>query len=100
IGLEQMKKADRLIARRTANANYLTERLAGLPGIQTPAFPDWCVRVYFYYVVKLDRQVLGADMLSFAAALAAEGVYDLKYVSTTRWIMPQHRAPVFRDKEA
>ena len=40
IGLEQMKKAHRLIERRTANANYLTQRLKGLPGIQTPAEPE------------------------------------------------------------
>jgi len=86
------------VERRTANANYLTERLTGLPGIQTPAAPEWGDRVYFYYVVRLDRKVLGADMLSFAAALAAEGVYDLRYVSTTRWIIPQHLEPVFRDK--
>jgi perosamine synthetase len=98
IGLEQMKKARRLIERRTANANYLTERLAGLPGIQTPAEPEWGERVYFYYVIRLDRSVLGADMLSFAQALAAEGVYDLRYVSTTRWIIPQHLEPVFRNK--
>ncbi len=95
IGLEQMKKADRLIAARTANARYLTERLKGLPGISTPVEPEWGDRVYFYYVIRLDRKVLGADMLSFAAALAAEGVYDLGYISTTRWIVPQHLEPVF-----
>jgi len=98
IGLEQMKKADRLIAARTANARYLTERLKGLPGITTPVEPEWGDRVYFYYVIRLNRKILGADMLSFAAALAAEGVYDLGYISTTRWIVPQHLEPVFVNK--
>jgi hypothetical protein len=60
--------------------------------------PDWGERVYFYYVIRLDRRVLGADMLSFACALAAEGVYDLGYISTTRWIIPQHLEPVFVNK--
>jgi perosamine synthetase len=98
IGLEQMKRADWLIEKRTANARYLTNRLKGLPGIQTPLEPDWGERVYFYYVIRLDRRVLGADMLSFAQALAAEGVYDLGYISTTRWIIPQHLEPVFVNK--
>lgn len=98
IGLEQMKRADWLIEKRTANARYLTERLQGLPGIQTPVEPDWGNRVYFYYVIRLNRKVLGCDMLSFAMALAAEGVYDLGYISTTRWIIPQHLEPVFVNK--
>lgn len=98
IGLEQLKRAEWLIARRTENARYLTERLAGVPGIQPPSEPAWGERVYFYYVVRLDRRVLGADLLNFALALAAEGVYDLRYVSTTRWMIPQHLEPVFVDK--
>lgn len=32
-------------------------------------------------------------MLNFAVALAGEGIYDLGYLSTTRWIIPQHLQP-------
>ena len=95
IGLQQIKKADRIIAQRTANAHYLTERLTGVPGITPPAEPSWGERVYYYYAIRLDRAVLGADMLNFAVALAAEGVYDLGFVSTSRWIIAQHLQPVF-----
>ena len=99
IGLEQMKKrrsADRSSAPPTPAIS--PSACKGLPGIQTPVEPEWGDRVYFYYVIRLDRKVLGADMLSFAAALAAEGVYDLGYISTTRWIIPQHLEPVFRQQ--
>jgi dTDP-4-amino-4,6-dideoxygalactose transaminase len=98
IGLEQVKKMDRLIARRNENARYLTGRLKDVPGIQTPQDPPWGDRVYYYYALRLQPEVLGTDMLNFAVALAAEGVYDLNYLSTTRWIIPQHLQPMFLNK--
>lgn len=39
IGIEQVKKMDRLIAKRNENARYLTERLKNVPGIETPKSP-------------------------------------------------------------
>ena len=98
IGLVQMKRADDLIAKRTENARYLTSRLVDVPGIIPPREPDWGERVYFYYVIRLQPEVLGTDMLNFALALAAEGVYDRNYISTTRWMIPQYLEPLFVDK--
>lgn len=98
IGLEQMKKIDRLIAKRSENARYLDARLRGLPGVTSLPKPDWGESVYYYYAIRLQPEVLGSDMLNFAVALAAEGVYDLGYLSTTRWIIPQHLQPVFVNK--
>ncbi len=37
-------------------------------------------------------------MLNFAVALASEGVYNIKYLSTTRWMIPQHLEPLFVNK--
>lgn len=98
IGLEQMQKLDHLIAKRSRNARYLDARFQGLPGISSLPKPDWGESVYYYYAIRIQRDVLGADMLNFAVALAAEGVYDLGYLSTTRWIIPQHLQPVFVNK--
>jgi perosamine synthetase len=98
IGLEQVKKMDRLIAKRNENANYLTRRLKHVAGLQTPPDPPWGDRVYYYYAIRLQPEVLGADMLNFAVALAAEGIYDLNYLSTSRWIIPQHLQPIFLNK--
>ena len=98
IGLEQVKKMDRLIAKRNEHAHYLTRRLQHVPGIQTPQEPPWGERVYYYYAIRIQPEVLGADMLNFAVALAAEGIYDLGYLSTTRWIIPQHLQPIFLNK--
>jgi len=98
IGTQQMKRAWNMIQKRTENAHYLSEKLAGVPGIVLPAEPTWGDRVYFYYLIRLLPEVLGTDMLNFAVALAEEGVYNLKYLSTTRWMIPQHLEPVFVNK--
>ncbi len=98
IGTQQMNRAWNLINKRTENAHYLSEKLAGLPGIVLPSESPWGERVYFYYLIHLLPEVLGTDMLNFAVALAAEGVYNIKYLSTTRWMIPQHLEPLFVNK--
>lgn len=98
IGTQQMHRAWEMIEKRTENANYLSEKLAGVPGVNLPAESPWGDRVYFYYLVRLLPEVLGTDMLNFAVALAEEGVYNIKYLSTTRWMIPQHLEPLFVNK--
>lgn len=98
IGIEQMNRAWDLISKRTENANFLSDQLAGTPGMILPSASEWGERVYFYYIVRLLPEILGTDMLNFAVALAAEGVYNLKYLSTTRWMIPQHLEPLFVNK--
>lgn len=98
IGIQQMKRLKKMIAARTENANYLTKKLKGTPGIVLPVESPWGERVYFYYVIRIQPEILGTDMLNFALALAAEGVYNEKYLSTTRWMIPQHLEPLFVNK--
>lgn len=98
VGIQQMKRAHQMVAKRTENADYLSSRLEGVPGIILPAKSPWGERVYFYYLIRIQPEVLGTDMLNFAVALAAEGVYNLKYLSTTRWMVPQHLEPLFVNK--
>ena len=98
IGIQQMKRLRSMIAARSENANYLTEKLEKTPGIVLPAEYPWGERVYFYYVIRIQPEILGTDMLNFALALAAEGVYNDKYLSTTRWMIPQHLEPLFVNK--
>jgi perosamine synthetase len=98
IGTQQVKRLNEMIAKRTENAHYLRDKLQGLPGIELPADSPWGERVYFYFVIRLQPEVLGTDMLNFALALAAEGVYNERYLSTTRWMIPQHLEPLFLNK--
>ncbi len=98
IGLQQMRRIDALLAKRDANARYLTNRLQNVPGIQVLPKPAWGERVYYYYAIRIQPEMLGSDMLNFAVALAAEGIYDLSYLGTSRWIIPQHMQPLFVNK--
>lgn len=98
IGTQQMKRAWDMIHKRTENAQYLQALLEDVPGIVLPCEPSYGERVYFYFLIRLLPEVLGTDMLNFAIALAAEGTYNLDYLSTTRWMIPQHLEPMFVDK--
>ena len=98
IGIHQMNRLHSMISKRTENANYLTEKLKDVPGLLLPSSPSFGKRVYFYYLIRIQPEVLGTDMLNFALALAAEGVYNTNYLSTTRWMIPQHLEPLFVNK--
>jgi len=99
IGLQQLKKLDMMNARRSENAHYLDNKLNDIPGIQLIPNPDWGKRVYYYYCVRIQPEILGGNIIDFAKALAAEGVYDFKYISTTRMMIAQHLEPLFLDKK-
>ena len=99
IGIQQVKRAWDMIHKRTENAEYLRALLKGCsrhrPARRTIRTGE---RVYFYFLIRLLPEILGTDMLNFAIALAAEGTYTLNYLSTTRWMIPQHLEPLFVDK--
>jgi dTDP-4-amino-4,6-dideoxygalactose transaminase len=99
VGIQQVKRAPKMIQKRTENAEYLRSQLADVPGIVLPSDQSSLgERVYFYFLLRLLPEILGTDMLNFAIALAAEGTYTLNYLSTTRWMIPQHLEPLFVDK--
>jgi dTDP-4-amino-4,6-dideoxygalactose transaminase len=95
IGLQQLKKLDMMNARRMENAQYLDENLKDIPGIQLIPDPEWGKRVYYYYCIRIQPEILGANIIDFAKALAAEGIYDYKYITTTRMMIAQHLQPLF-----
>lgn len=99
IGLEQLKKLEWLNERRIDNANYLNSKLQNIPGIELIPEPSWSKRVYFYYCIRIQPEILGANIIDFAKALAAEGVYDYKYITTTRMMVAQHLEPLFLEKK-
>jgi dTDP-4-amino-4,6-dideoxygalactose transaminase len=98
VGIQQLKRLDLMNKKRTENAQYLNEKLKDLPGIVLPPEVSYGERVFFYYVLRILPEILGTDMLNMAIALAAEGTYNLNYLSTTRWMVPQHLEPLFVNK--
>lgn len=95
IGREQLRKLDRLATSRTRVGTRLTEQLAGLDDLRTPAVRDGCAHVYYVYGMVLEGAALEVGRERLLAALAAEGVPALAggYVNV-------HLLPMFQRRIA
>ena len=92
----QLQRYPQQLARRQANAAYLTEALAAVDGI-APLCPDARVtdNAYHVYFLKYDAERFGGiDKLRFIAALRAEGIPDLH----AGYSLPAYRQPVMLAK--
>ena len=74
MGIEQLKKLNRIIESRQALADRLTEGLEGLQGLRTPEVRQDRTHVYYVYPMILDIKELGVSRDRIHAALNAEGV--------------------------
>jgi len=73
LGIGQIKRMDRIIARKRWMAQAYRERLHGLDWLQLPAERAWAHSSYWMYGVVL-REDTGMDAAGFAQYLRAEGV--------------------------
>jgi dTDP-4-amino-4,6-dideoxygalactose transaminase len=74
IGIEQLKKMDKLVAGRIRVANKLTAGLKGLAGLRLPVVKDGCTHVYYVHPLVLDNLKIGAHRDQIVSALRAEGL--------------------------
>lgn len=70
----QLRKLDDIVARRREWAADLTARIENAPGIAVPRADPHCDPTWWFYMLRVDPEVLGADADEFARALKAEGV--------------------------
>jgi len=90
IGIQQLRKIDRFVARRAVLAQRYHEGLAGLP-LHLPSRPGGTdTHAWHLYVIRLMRDApLGRDAL--IAELARRGI------GTSVHFIPLHRQPYWRD---
>lgn len=74
IGCEQLKKLKRLVAARQQAAEYLSDRLNGLPGITPPVVRPYATHGYYVYALRYNAEATGVSRERFVAALRAEGL--------------------------
>lgn len=75
IGIEQFKKMDSFLnGERIKLANYLTEKLRNIDGLETPVIRDGNKHVYYLYALKYDKSKIGVHGAKFVEALNAEGI--------------------------
>jgi perosamine synthetase len=75
IGVEQLRKLERLIAHRNRLAVHLSRQLADLDGVvKPPIINPKATHTFYVYAVKFDGQRVGVSRHTFARALCAEGI--------------------------
>jgi perosamine synthetase len=74
IGIEQLKKLDKMVRTRQRIAHKLDVGLAGLRGLRTPVVKPDCSHVYYVYSMYVDVFALGINRQRLHQALLAEGV--------------------------
>jgi len=90
VGLRQLGRLDQSIAKRRANAAYLTGGLESLPGIVTPLVKAGVEHSYHQYTVLVEPDRLGCTRDEFAEALKERGVG-----SGVHYPRPLHKQPAF-----
>lgn len=70
----QLKKLPEIVRRRRAWCQGLSERLAGVEGLLLPQATPGCDPSWWFYMMRVEPDTLGADADRFAEALRAEGL--------------------------
>jgi dTDP-4-amino-4,6-dideoxygalactose transaminase len=74
VAAAQLTRVEKISAKRSHLGNLLTEKIAGLPGIEPHKVraDDRCT--YWFYMLRLRPEALRCDRAEFVKALVAEGV--------------------------
>ena len=94
IGIEQLKKLDRLVDDRRRAANRLSEGLCELPGLRTPIVKADCTHSYYMYPMVLDLDALGVTRARIFEALEAEGVPGLAEGYVCLHLLPMYQQKI------
>jgi perosamine synthetase len=96
VALAQLRKLDSIISRRQSWCGRLTDRIKSLPGVHFPAPAERGTHTYWFYMMRVKPQELGANADQFAAALKAEGLpTSAHYIAR-----PIYKYPLFVDHSA
>jgi len=94
IGLEQLKKLDKLNEARSKNCAYLTKHLKELdiPWLGLPVVKPWAKHAWFWYPIRVDPETLGMSGWALRQKLYKSGV-ETRY----RYNEPLYKQPVLRN---
>jgi dTDP-4-amino-4,6-dideoxygalactose transaminase len=76
-------------------ANYLSESLAGIPGISPPTVYPYVKHVYYVYAFKYNEAETGIPRDLFARALNAEGI-----PVGAGYVKPLYLNPLYQERRA
>jgi perosamine synthetase len=93
LGLAQFHKIDEIIEEKRRVANFYTQKLMDVPGLQLPTELDWAKNVYWMYGVVI-RPEYGISRDQLSEALAERGI------QTRTFFCPMNQQPVLRKQRA
>jgi dTDP-4-amino-4,6-dideoxygalactose transaminase len=94
VALAQLGKLEAVAHARAQAAKYLTEKIKGLPGIETPYVSTRSVHTYWKYCLRVDSSVIVGGAVGLAKLLK-----DKNIASAPRYIQkPAYKCQVFRDQ--
>lgn len=99
VALAQLKKLDPIVQRRNSWGTRLSERLkdfAPAAGLGLPAVTEGGTHTYWFYMMRVDEETMGATADAFTAALRAEGLP----VSAHYIARPIYKYPLFVNHSA
>lgn len=92
IGIEQLKKLDRLTTPRQRIADILNERLGRLPGLVVPRVAPDRTHVWYVHMLRIDPAAAGMTRRQVVKALTAEGVECFEGYCKPLYLQPLYRA--------
>ncbi|GHF52265.1 aminotransferase DegT [Streptomyces mashuensis] len=92
VGLSQHARLGAMVEARRRNAAYLSERLAGVEGLELPVEPEGTVHAFWKYVVRAVPGEGRPAAAEIAATLRSRGVPVL-----LRYPFPLHKQPAFAE---
>jgi len=92
--LAQVMDADVRTNARIRNCDYLTAKLAEIPGITPPYVRPGYKHVYHYYTCLWDPTVHGVSRDRFCQALNAEGVFAVAYIMDANYRFAPESKPI------
>jgi UDP-4-amino-4,6-dideoxy-N-acetyl-beta-L-altrosamine transaminase len=90
LGISQLAKLDRFLARRTAIAEHYRRALSAVPGVLVPAVADGVRHAWHIFPILLDPDRVRAGRAEVFAALRAEGI------GVTVHYVPVYRHPYYQ----
>jgi perosamine synthetase len=95
IGSEQLRKLEELVVPRIEAADYLSEHVSKIPGIQTPVVRPGIRHDYYLYAIRYDESKVGLPRRRFVEALVAEGIPMVE-----GYTAPLYYAPLYQQRIA
>ena len=95
IGIEQLKKIDRLVQHREATSIQLSTELSGVEGLTPPHIRQDARHVFYVWSAKYSEEITGIPRRVVVKALEAEGV-----PSFGAYVKPLYLLPTFQKRIA